>query len=94
MEMKRTETDLQDDRDFWPGLTDEQVTLRMERGWDNRTRSTPMQTEGQIIAQNCFTFFNLVFMVLAALLLLAGSSPIKMTFLVVVVVNTVIGCIQ
>ena len=92
--MKRTETDLQDDRDFWPGLTDEQVTLRMERGWDNRTRSTPMQTEGQIIAQNCFTFFNLVFMVLAALLLLAGSSPIKMTFLVVVVVNTVIGCIQ
>ncbi len=76
------------------GLTAEQAQLRLDSGWDNRQRASAQLTEGQIIARNCLTFFNLVFVVLAVLLLLAGSTVKNLTFLVVVLVNAVIGCVQ
>ena len=43
---------------------------------------------------NILTFFNLVFLVMAAILVIAGSSVKNMTFLVVVICNTIIGCYQ
>ena len=76
------------------GLCSQQVQLRQRCGWDNQVHDHNALTEKQIIARNCLTFFNLIFIVLAALLLLAGSSVIKLTFLVIVVINTVIGCVQ
>ncbi len=76
------------------GLTLQQAKQRLSGGWDNKIYDKAVRTEGQIILSNCLTFFNLVFIVLAALLLLAGSSVIKLTFLVVVIINTVIGCVQ
>ena len=76
------------------GLTQEQVRQRLSKGWNNKVNDRAARTEGQIILENCMTFFNLVFIVMAVLLLLAGSSVIKLTFLVVVIINTVIGCIQ
>ncbi len=76
------------------GLTSEQVQHLAACGWSNHTSGGVMRTDSQIIAQNCLTFFNLVFVILAGILLVSGSTIKNMTFLVVVVVNTVIGCIQ
>ncbi|MBQ7341396.1 MAG: cation-translocating P-type ATPase [Oscillospiraceae bacterium] len=76
------------------GLTSEEVRQRTEAGLTNRITAKQGKTEGQIILTHLFTFFNLVFLVLAAILLLSGSSPMNMTFLIVVLVNTIIGCFQ
>ena len=76
------------------GLTSSQVAERAEKGWTNGIPKSAGKTEWDIIAQNLFTFFNLVFVVLAAALALAGSSVKNMTFLIVVVCNLCIGCFQ
>ena len=76
------------------GLTDQQVQQRVQKGLTNKTTASVGRTEWQIILGNCLSFFNLVFVVLAVLMLLVGSSPLNLTFMVVVVVNTVIGCVQ
>ena len=76
------------------GLTQEQVLLRQDAGWMNTAPQSASKTEREIIAENCLTFFNLVFVVLAVVLALGGSSIKNMTFLVVVICNAVIGCVQ
>ena len=76
------------------GLTSEEVRQRADAGLSNRITDKQSQSEGQILLRHCFTFFNLVFLVLAGILLLSGSSPMNMTFLIVVLVNTIIGCFQ
>ena len=76
------------------GLTQEQVAHRTEKGWANAAPVNASATEKEIILRNCITFFNLVFIVLAVILALSGSSVKNMTFLGVVVCNTVIGCVQ
>ena len=82
------------DPDPEKGLTATEVRHRKERGWENREGKTVLRSEGQIIAHHTFTFFNLVFAVLAVILLLAGSSVKNMAFLMVAAINTVIGCVQ
>ncbi len=76
------------------GLTAGQVAARQEAGWVNVTPKTVSKTPGEIILSNCLTFFNLVFGVLALALVLVGSHVKNLTFLVVVIINTVIGCVQ
>lgn len=76
------------------GLTAQQAQQRLEAGLGNGMPQGAGLTEKQIILRNIFTFFNLVFLVLAVLLVIVGSSVKNMTFLGVVVVNTVIGCVQ
>ena len=76
------------------GLTQAQAAQRAERGWANGLAKSAGKTEWDIIAENLFTFFNLVFVILAVALVLAGSSVKNMTFLVVVVCNLCIGCYQ
>ena len=82
------------DADPQIGLTEEQAQLRRACGWGNAAPKSASRSEGEIIAQKVFTFFNLVFVVLAVILVLGGSSVKNMTFLVVAIANTVIGCIQ
>ena len=48
------------------GLRPDQVAARKEKGWANLQIATAGKTEGEIIAKNLLTFFNLVFVVLAA----------------------------
>ena len=48
------------------GLTSLEVQHRRERGWENREGKTALRSEKEIIAHHTFTFFNLVFVVLAA----------------------------
>lgn len=76
------------------GLTAAQASTRAHRGWRNLVSDTAGRTEGQIIKANCLTFFNMVFAVMAVLMLLVGSSPLNLTFLAVAVINTVIGSVQ
>ncbi|MBE6982280.1 MAG: HAD family hydrolase [Ruminococcaceae bacterium] len=76
------------------GLTSQQAQERLDCGWGNRVKTDSGKTEKEIILQNSLTFFNMVFVVLAVLMLLVGSSVLNLTFMVVVLVNTAIGCIQ
>ncbi len=76
------------------GLTGEEVQLRLSGGLQNKPTVKTGRTEGQIIRENLCTFFNLVFVVMAVLLFFAGSSIVNMTFMVVVIINAVIGCFQ
>ena len=76
------------------GLSQKDAQMRLSAGWGNRVNDSAVRTEGQIILENCLTFFNLIFIIMAVLLILAGSTIIKLTFLVVVIINTVIGCFQ
>ena len=76
------------------GLTRAQVLERQENGLSNGAPVSAGRSEWEIIAGNLLTFFNLVFGVLAVALVIAGSSVKNMTFLIVVVCNLAIGCIQ
>ncbi|MCD8021338.1 MAG: HAD-IC family P-type ATPase [Clostridiales bacterium] len=75
------------------GLTTEQVRERMEHGLVNVIDENVSKTTGQIIRSNVFTYFNIIFFVLAVILLYEGSFN-NMTFLLVVFANTAIGIIQ
>ncbi len=76
------------------GLTDAQVSSRKRQGLINIATAQTGKSETQIVLEHCFTYFNLVFLGLAVILAIAGSSIKNMTFLVIVVVNTVIGIVQ
>ena len=76
------------------GLTAAQAEERRAKGWANGQVVSAGKTEWDIVAQNLFTFFNLVFVVMAVLLVLAGSSIKNMTFMVVVICNLAIGIYQ
>ena len=75
------------------GLTQEQVREYAEAGWTNAAVDSPSKTVPEIIKGNLFTYFNLVFAVLAVLVILAGSFR-SLTFLPVVLTNLVIGIVQ
>lgn len=75
------------------GLTEEQVRERSENGWKNEAVDPPSQTTAEIIHENVFTYFNLIFTMLAVLLCLVGSFR-NLTFLPVIIINTLIGIIQ
>ena len=75
------------------GLTQAQVQARRSCGWSNDPGESPSKSEGQIIRENTLTFFNLIFLILAVLLVIAGSYK-NMMFLVIAIANTAIGTIQ
>lgn len=75
------------------GLTDAEVTERNDNGQSNLPVESPMKSERQIIFDNCFTFFNMVFFILAVCLLLVGRYK-EIAFLGIVIANTAIGIYQ
>ena len=76
------------------GLSDSQVTERIQKGWGSTPPKTAGKSEREILFSHIFTFFNLIFVVLAALLIIGGSSVKNMTFLIVATCNAVIGIVQ
>ena len=66
------------------GLTDEQVNERIARGAVNTPVKTDDTTLGDIIRENVFTYFNLLFLVIAVCLFLVGSFR-SLTFLPVII---------
>ena len=75
------------------GLTAAQVSERMAAGWANLPVEAPTKSEGQIVRDNLFTFFNLIFVVLAVCLLLVGDVK-DMLFLVIAAANKLLGIVQ
>ncbi len=75
------------------GLTGREVEERVTQGLNNRTNITTGKTAGNIIKSNTFTYFNLIFLILTVLLCMVGSFR-NLTFLPVIIGNTVIGIIQ
>lgn len=79
--------------DHQTGLTAQQVQEHRMHGWTNQPVDPPSKTTKEIIQENVFTYFNLIFLVLAVLLCLVGSFR-DLTFLPVIVLNTLMGIIQ
>ena len=76
-----------------PGLSSAQVQQRVQAGLTNTPPDSPTKTVQKIILENLFSFFNLIFFVIAGFLIAVGSFG-ELIFLLVVAANTAIGIIQ
>lgn len=75
------------------GLTNEQAEQRRTAGYDNRPPEPPSKSVREILTTNIFTYFNFIFAILAALILYTGSYR-DVTFMPIIIANTLIGIIQ
>ena len=77
--------------------TDPRVGLTAEQAAQRKAAGTPKPTgksQREIILTHCFTFFNLIFVLLAVMLVIGRSTVLNMGFLLVAAINTVIGIVQ
>ena len=75
------------------GLTTKRAEQLAKAGLSNLGIKNQSKSIPQIIADNVFTYFNLIFAIFAGLLILV-KSYINMTFLPIVIINSLIGIIQ
>ena len=75
------------------GLSAAQVAQRQAAGQVNQAVAPPVRTVKQIISANVFTYFNLIFVVLTVLLCVVQSFR-NLTFLPIIIANTLIGIFQ
>ena len=75
------------------GLDEAAVRLRQRHGLANLPVESPTKSERQIVKENCLTFFNLIFVVLAVCLILVGAFGV-MLVLGIAIANTAIGIFQ
>ena len=75
------------------GLTAAEVNARIEAGKINIADDSSDRTTGKIIRDNLLTYFNLIFLVITILLIMVGSFR-NLTFLPIIIGNTVIGIVQ
>lgn len=79
--------------DFRMGLSREQVQERIDAGEVNREVDASLLSVGDIVRKNVCTYFNLIFAVLAFLVCMVGSFR-NLTFLPIVIINTIVGIVQ
>lgn len=75
------------------GLTDDEVKERVEKGLVNKLAPAPSRTIWQMIRANFFNIFNALNLILAMLVIIAGS-PKNAIFAGVIIVNSIIGVAQ
>lgn len=75
------------------GLSSVQVSERVAAGQVNTPVESPTKTIGQIISGNVFTYFNILFFIIAIALILVGSFN-NLSFMVIILVNLMIGIVQ
>lgn len=75
------------------GLSREQVSIRQESGQTNAPVEPPSKSVREIVISNICTYFNLIFLVIAGLLITVGSYR-DLTFLPIIIANTLIGIFQ
>ena len=75
------------------GLTTKEVSERKHAGLINTPVNSPSKSVAAIIRDNIFTYFNLVFLILAILLIIIRSYR-DLTFLPVIIANSLIGIFQ
>ncbi len=80
------------------GLNSVQVASRIKDGKFNKIINTNTKSVSNIIKDNLFTFFNLLNLVLALLIVAASINRphllVNLTFITVIFINTIIGIIQ
>ena len=81
------------EKDKIEGLTKEQVNERIQAGLTNVEVKAQSKSVLKIITSNVFTYFNLVFAIIAFILILVKSYR-DLTFLPIIIANTVIGIVQ
>lgn len=79
--------------DLAVGLTQAQVNERIEQGAVNTAVESPSKSAKEIVYSNIFTYFNLIFFIIAVMLILVGSFR-DLTFLPIIIANTLIGIVQ
>ncbi|MBD7912557.1 MULTISPECIES: HAD-IC family P-type ATPase [Clostridium] len=72
------------------GLTDTEVQVRIKNGQVNTLPTAPSRTIWQMIRANFFNIFNALNIVLAGIVIIAGS-PKNAIFAAVILVNSIIG---
>lgn len=75
------------------GLTKKEVEERIEEGRVNILDTSATKSVGKIVLENVFTFFNMIFVFIAVILIAVGSYG-ELTFIVIIVLNTGIGIVQ
>ena len=75
------------------GLESSQVRERIAKGKVNVQIDRTAKTTKDIIRENVFTYFNLIFLIISILLIAAGAFN-SLTFLPVVIANMLIGIFQ
>ena len=75
------------------GLTEDEVSLRIAHGAFNKPVDVDNVTIKDIVKQNVLTYFNLIFLIITILLIVVGSYR-DLTFLPIIVANTLIGIFQ
>lgn len=79
---------------YTQGLNSEQIEERNKQGLVNITEDVNKKGYMGIIVKNVFTFFNIIYIFIAILLIIAEAKPSQFTFLLLVTLNTLIGTIQ
>ena len=75
------------------GLSEAEVQERVEKGLVNQSTITTGKSVKEIIMSNTLTYFNLIFLIIAILLIYVGSFR-NLTFLPIIIGNTIIGIVQ
>lgn len=75
------------------GLTKEQIENRTANNLTNNTKVKSTKSYASIFIKNIFTFFNMLWLIIAVALLLVGSYS-DLIFILVIVANTAIAIIQ
>ncbi|MDR0489918.1 MAG: cation-translocating P-type ATPase, partial [Oscillospiraceae bacterium] len=75
------------------GLTRQQVRERLENGYANTKPDSAEKTVGQVLKDNIFTYFNLVFTLLALCVIAVGSYK-NLMFMTIIIANCIIGIVQ
>ena len=75
------------------GLSLRQVQQRQEEYMTNKSYTNNTKSVGRILVDNIFTYFNMLLLSIAILLIVFGQY-MQLTFLVIAVANTIIGIVQ
>lgn len=75
------------------GLSDEQVQARIDANLENSTKVKSSKSYASIFFKNIFTFFNMLWLIIAVALIVVGSYG-DLVFIFVIVANTAIAIIQ
>lgn len=75
------------------GLTKEEVDQRIMNGEYNKELAPSSKTTKQIVLSNIITYFNMIFLIIAIVLICVGSFR-DLTFLPIIITNTLIGIYQ
>ncbi|CAK7029057.1 MAG: Calcium-transporting ATPase CtpE [Eubacterium sp.] len=75
------------------GLSEKEVTQRVQEGKQNLAQSVMTKTTGEIIRRNVFTLFNLMNLLIAIALFCVGAYS-NMVFIGIIILNMIIGIAQ